>query len=336
MFIANPPECLNNFIVVKDGCYCDEFGAKIPTPIPTSGFYIESLEGITIENLSDITNEANRTATNLVNQKVFFAAKIVEKQLLHLLASGGFDLNKQGADFEYCSTSGNYSQIGIGVEKGIRVSRAGLSSKQARIYVRQIRLKSKNTATTTVKIEDISGNVLWSTSVSAVADKTIYIQVDQRFDPEIIFILADASTVQLYEWSCNSLTGCCGHAVGHKDLAVMGFDGLQNSFTGYLGACLRLECTDEDIICQFAKRLAMAILYQTGVEILKEWLSPSSRLNFIKINGQDWAAAKIEEWENMSLDLIKVELQNIARMLQNDRVCYKCTNSLKSFAKLPS
>lgn len=336
MFISNANACLDNFIVLKDGCYCDEFGAKIQTPIPTSGFYIESLEGISIENLSDITNEANRTATNLLNQKVFFAAKIVEKQLLYLLASNGFDMNKQGTDFEYCAVNGNYSPIGIGVEKGIRVSRAALGSKQGRIYVKQIRLKAKNTATTTVKIEDANGNILWSTSVYAVADKTIYIQVEQRFEPEIIFILADASTVQLYEWSCNSLTGCCGHAVGHKDLAVMGFDGVQNSFTGYLGACLRLECTDEDIICQFSKRLGMAILYQTGVEILKEWLSPSSRLNFIKINGQDWAAAKIEEWENMSLDFIKVELPNIARMLQNDRVCYSCTNSLKSFAKLPS
>jgi len=337
MFISNPPLCLQHFITLKDGCYCDSSGLHIETPVPKSGFYLETLNGITVENISDITNEANKTATNLVSQSVYFASFLVERQLLSMLNAEGLNLNKIGANREYCSVSNNYSLPAVGVDKGIRISRAAISSTQSRIYVSNIKIKSKTAGQTTLKIEDTNGVVLWSKVVQLLQDVLMQFEVNQSFEAEIIFILADASNVRLYEFNCHGPAGCCGDAIiGRKEISIMGFDGMQNSFTGYLSACIRLDCTDKDIICRFKDRLALAILYQTGVEILKEWLSPSSRINIIKISGKEWAGETITEWLAMVGDLIKAETKNIASMIMQDKYCYECNNTLKSFTKLPS
>jgi hypothetical protein len=335
IFISNPPACLENFIILKDGCYCDENGNKIPTPVPTSGFYIESLSGITVENLSDITNEANRSATNLVNQMVYFAAFIVEKRLLGLLGEAGLDLNKSGTLYDICSVFGNHTPPAA-LEKGIRLSRKNINSQQARIHVQSVKIKSKTAGVTTVKITDISGNVLWSQTVNLFDDSVYTVYVDTTFEPDVIYILADATAVQLYEWSCTG-TGCCGNNVqGYgKEFAVVGWDGVQNSLIGYVGACAKLVCTDENLICQFAKRLAMAILYQTGAQILKEWVSPSSRINFIKLAGEQWAAEHIEIWEKMSTDLVQAEVKNIINILKTDGYCYDCKNRFQSIKMIP-
>lgn len=334
IFIQDPPACLENFIVLKGGCYCDDNGNKIPTPVPTSGFYIESLKGITAENISDIVNEANVNATSLVNQMVYFGAFMVEKRLTALLSEAGLDLNKFGNIAEVCNLFGNYTAA-VALEKGIRISRKNLNSQNARIYVQAIKVKSRVTGPTTLEITDILGNVLWSQSATLQADVLTHVSVEMEFEPDIIYITADATNVQLYEWSCSG-SGCCGNSVGTwKDFAVIGWDGIQNSLTGYVGACVRLVCTDKNIICQFSKRLAMSILYQTGVEILKEWISPSSRINFIKTNSAEWAAATIEEWEKMSIDLLQAELKNIINILKRDGYCYSCENRFQTVPMIP-
>jgi hypothetical protein len=334
LFISNPPECLKDFIVLRGGCYCDDNGNKIATPVPTSGFYIESLKGITAENISDIVNEANVTATSLVNQMVYFAAFMVEKRLTALLSESGLDLNKQGQLSEICNLSSTATPA-VALEKGIRISRKNINSQAARIFVQAIKVKSKTAGATTIEITDINGNVIWSQIATLQADVLHTFYVDTEFAPDIIYITADATNVQLYQWSCNG-GGCCGNSIGsHKDFAVVGWDGVQNSLTGYVGACVRLVCTDKELICQFADRLAMAILYQTGVEILKEWVSPSSRINFIKTNGAEWAANTIDEWEKMSIDLLQAEIKNIRNIMKRDGFCYKCENKFQTVPMIP-
>lgn len=334
IFISNPPECLVDFIVLKDGCYCFEDGTKAPTPEPKSGFYIEFLQGISIENISDITPE-NQDATALINNMVYLAANVVEKRLTSYLSNNGYDLNKRGKEYQACNVS-NIADIPVAFDKGLRISKANITSEQAVIYVEALKIKVQNAGSTTLKIEDENGNVLWSKTITLPANVETKVKVDKSFSEDIIFALADSTNVGLFQWNCNYQGGCCGRQIAQRqDLSVMGFDGVQLSYTGFLGACLRLDCTDKNIICNFLDKLAFSILYQTGAEILKEWLSPSSRINLIKNFGKEWAQEQIEVYQNQSIEYLEAEVRNIQNLLSYDKYCFKCENNLRSINTIP-
>lgn len=334
IFISNPPECLVNFIVLKDGCYCNEDGTKAATPTPSSGFYIEFLQGISIENLSDITPE-NQDATSLLNNMVYLAANVVEKRLTGYLSKNGYDLNKRGKDYNACNVS-SVADVPVAFDKGLRISKANIASNQAVIFVESIKIKVQNAGPTTLKIEDEDGNILWSKTITLPANVETSVNVGQKFSEDVVFVLADSTNVGLYQWNCNYQGGCCGRQIAQRqDLSVMGFDGVQLSYTGFLGACVRLDCTDKNIICNFLDRLAFSILYQTGAEILKEWLIPSSRINLIKTFGKEWAQEQIEVYQNQSIEYLEAEIRNIQNLLSYDKYCYQCENNLRSINTIP-
>ena len=334
IYISNPPECLVDYIVLKEGCYCNADGTKAEVPTPKSGFYIEFLQGLSIENLSDISPE-NQTATTLLNNMVYLAANVVEKRLTSYLSNNGFDLNKRGKKYEACNAT-SVADIPVAFDKGIRISKANIDSEQAVIFLEAIKVKAQNAGATTLKVEDVDGNVLWSQTITVVANQEISFKVNQSFSEDIIFVLADSTNVGLYQWNCNYQGGCCCKQLSlRQDLSVMGFDGVQNSFTGFLGVCVRLDCNDKNIICNFLERLEMSILYQTGAEILKEWLSPSSRINLIKTFGKEWAQEQIEVYQNQSIEYLEAEVRNIQNLLSYDQYCYKCENNLRSINTIP-
>lgn len=234
IFISNPPECLLNYIVLKEGCYCNEDGTKAPTPTPSSGFYIEFLQGLSIENLSDITPE-NQTATSLLNNMVYLAANVVEKRITSYLSNNGYDLNKRGKKYEACNVTAK-ADAAVAFDKGVRISKANITSDQARIFLEAIKIKTTNAGSTTLKVEDNDGNLLWSKTLTLPADVETSVVVNKEFEEDIIFVLADSTNVGLYQWNCNYQGGCCGKQIAlRQDLSVMGFDGVQNSFTGFLG-----------------------------------------------------------------------------------------------------
>ena len=333
MIFIKPPECLINFILLKNGCYSQN-GQPIQTPEAKSGYYIESLQGISIENLSDISDE-NYNATSLVNNMVYMASEIVQKRLTGYLSNSGYDLNKRGGKYEACSFTTKYD-LPAPLDKGIRISKANVDSLQALIKIDSIKLKSSTTGSGIIKVTDENFNILFSSSITVQGGEISTFKVDKSFSQDIIYLLVDSTNLSLYQLDCTSKGGCCGQAIQYNHpLKVMGFDGVQNSMIGYLGACLRLNCTDKDIICQFLDRLKMPILYQTGVEILKEWLSPSSRMNYIKCSGEDWAKETIQEWESKSIEFLEAEIANIQKILSYDKYCYSCENNIRTINTIP-
>jgi len=330
--IANPPACLVDYILLKDGCYCED-GVKVPTPSPKSGYYIESLPGLSLENISDITPE-NQTTTELVNNMVYFAANIVEKQITGYLSGQGFDLNKRGTIQTYCSVSSKVSTP-VSLKKGIRISRAGIKSSQARLYIESLKVKSQTTGTTTIEVLDLDDNVLYTKTVTLNANVETTVPIQAEFKEEVIFLVVNASTVTLYEYNCQGQGGCCGKNIRSSDISVIGWDGVQPSYIGFVGACISLNCTDFEIICNWIDRLKLAILYRAGALLLQEWIAPSSRINFIK-NSKEWAEATIPIWENQSIDFVKAELRNIENIVKYDKYCFYCENNFRTIAVLPS
>jgi hypothetical protein len=325
MLNLNTPNCLDNYIISLNGCYPED-------TVPASGYYLENLEGLTINNVAAVSSEALVSATATVREKMYFAADIVEKRLKAVLNARGIKLNTLGSLYSVCQVS-NVSDIPVAANRGIKVSKKWINSPQSRIYVDSVRFKSTVNASSTIYVTDFVGNILFQQAVTCFADTEMHIFVKKSFNEDLILITIDTTNVAPYLYTCNAASNCkpCGDMV----LNVEGWNGVNASQSGYLGACVRVDCVDTDIICQFLDRLGMTILYQTGVQILKEWVSPNNRLNLIKTHGNEWANLKIVEWENASIEALDNEIDNIIQLLETDRFCYRCEPRLRMYAMFP-
>jgi hypothetical protein len=325
MLNLNTPNCLDDYIISLNGCYPEG-------TVPTSGYYLENLEGLTINNVAAVSSEALVSATATVREKMYFAADIVEKRLKAVLNARGIKLNTLGSLYSVCAVS-NVSDIPVAVNRGIKVSKKWINSPQSRIYVDTVRFKSTVNGNSTVYITDFVGNILFQQAVTCFADNEMHIFVKKSFAEDLILITIDTTNISPYLYTCNAASNCkpCGDMV----LNVEGWNGVSASVNGYLGACVRVDCVDTDIICQFLDRLGMTILYQTGVQILKEWVSPNNRLNLIKTHGNEWANLKIAEWENASIEALDNEIDNIIQLLETDRFCYRCEPRLRMYPMFP-
>lgn len=377
----NTYNCAKDFIVLRGGCYLEN-GVKIPVPDPTSGLYINNLSGLIPENLASISNEDLETATKIVEDKVLFAVKEVEKRLKFAFSEQNINLNKEGCLIKPCKVKSTY-KVSAAKDRGIRVSRAWLSSKRARIYVKSIKLKSANAGATVIKVIDEStGDILFSENYTIVGGTEVSIKIDKSFDPETILIVAENANISPYVYECAE-KACCGSKVsscggrgsyglsgrrispaqypssnighvynyGYRNpgppsygrgssrkpalLLVQGYDGGVTTSDAFLGACLRLDCTDNGIVCEHLKRLDFSILYQTGALILEEWLSPNSRMNNIATYNRDWVNKKIPEWVEKSFQYFNAEISAIIKEVEND-FCYYCDPELQYITALPS
>jgi len=326
--------CIKNFIVLRDGCYLDDDGNSIPTPSPVSGFCVEDLEGLSVNNIASIAPEKLASATQVVEAKLNFASIIVENRLKAMLGARGLKLNTNGKLYDTCSVT-NSTVIQQPFDKGLRVSKKWMISPQSAIWVETIKIKASNDGTTTLKITDLDGNVLWSQATTIQANIETYISVRRHFRKDVIFITADATNLSLFEWQCDESTGCKPCAARSEFLSIQGWTGNSVSDSGFLGACLRLDCTDFDILCEFLDRVGLAVLYQLGVEILAEWLSPNNRLNIIATHGAEWASATMKEWEQLSVVYLQNEMDAIKEIMTSDKYCYNCEGRINVFPLLP-
>lgn len=325
MLNLNTPTCLENYIISLNGCYPNG-------TVPTSGYYLENLEGITLDNVAAVSNEALVSATNTIQERMYFAADIVEKRLKYVLNKRGVKLNNLGNLYCVCSVS-TTSDIPVALDRGIRISKKWLNSPQSRIFIDSVRFKSTIDGSSTIYVKDLAGNVLWSENTQAYADLEQTVYIKRSFAPDVILLTWDTTNVVPYLYTCSNTTNCkpCGNNV----LDVTGWNGIKAVTNGFVGACVRVDCVDTDIICQFLDRLGLAVLYQTGVQILKEWISPNNRLNLIKTHGVDWAVAMIPDWENKSIEYLDAEIDNIIQLLETDKFCYKCDTRLKMYPMFP-
>lgn len=326
MLLPNSPTCLNDYIVSVNGCYTGGL------PIPTSGYYLENLEGLTLDNVAAVSNSALISATQTITEKVNFAADIVEKRLKAVLNSRGIKLNTVGDKYSVCKVS-DIVGVPVALNRGILVSKKWLNSMQSRIYVDAIKFKSSVDGPTTIYVTDYTGNVLWSEVTQAYANVEHTVFVKKHFAPDVILITWDNTNVAPFIYTCDYTSNC--KPCENKYLNVQGWNGITVVKNGYLGACVRLDCVDTNIICQFLDRLGMAVLYQSGVQILKEWVSPNNRLNLIKTHGNEWANVKILEWENASIEALDNEIDNIIQILETDKFCYNCKPRLRMYPMLP-
>jgi len=271
----------------------------------------------------------NRDASPSVQNDAAYAKGRMEKAVGACTITSG---NSIGSKYAVCGVS-NVVDMPVAFNRGIKISKKWIDSPQSRIFIDSVKFKATNNGNTTIYVTDYAGNILFSQAVTVFADTEMHIFVKKYFKEDLLLVTIDTTNIAPYLYTCNAATNCkpCGDTV----LDVTGWNGIAAQPQGYLGACVRVDCVDTDIICQFLDRLGMAILYQTGVQILKEWVSPNNRLNLIKTHGNEWANIKIGEWENASIEALDNEIDNIIQLLEADRFCYRCEPRLRMYPMFP-
>ena len=185
MLNLNTPSCLENYIISLNGCYAE--GVE-----PTSGYYLENLEGLTLNNVAAVSNEALVSATKTIEEKMYFAADIVEKRLKAVLNARGIKLNNLGKTYCVCKLS-EISEPGDGYGKGIKLSKAWLGSTQSRIWVESVSFKSKIGGNTTLVVSDINGNPIYIKNIYVNADEITNVFIKKHFNSDVIYITIDTT-----------------------------------------------------------------------------------------------------------------------------------------------
>jgi hypothetical protein len=318
--------CIENYITLRDACSVES----------VSGFYVEDLEGLSIENIANIAPEKLASAKKLVTEKLYFSANIVESRLRAMLQNSGLKLNTLGKMYNACSVSTSTSAASP-FDRGVYISKTWLGSAMSSIWVESIRIKPTGDGTTTIKVKKSDGTVLFSKSVSVLGGVETIFPIRKYFFEDIILVTADTTTIGVYTYNCDQTTSCKPCSSQSEYYSIQGWNGSGVSTSGFIGVCVRLDCTDTDIICQFLYRegVAMAILYQLGAEIYKEWQSPTNRFNVIKDYDPEWIATKIEDFQNMSIGYLQNEIESIIQLMTADKFCYNCAGRIISVPLLP-
>lgn len=258
---------------------------------PETILFVNDIPGITLKSAAAIANDEQRNGFNLLKDKIRLAHQIIFHKFPHIL-SGSFKFNAfiESAEVINFGTTTNTPEA---AERGLVVRR--WRSDLAKIFIEKLYIKVAESGIAYVKIKD--GDHEEILEVSLLAGITNEVDVKYKCVNECVYITFDQADFTTY--SCQIVDeGCstCGTS-GYKkrDLEIRGWDGSSETYNCFgMGVLANVQCYEEAIICQLLPRMAFMIWYQSGIEILDEYVN-TDRVNAIATFTKDKALIKIEE-----------------------------------------
>ena len=314
--------CYSNFIGLSKKCNL---------PAPSSGLYIDSLEGISTKSVANIAMGDAISAQALINEKL-------ELVFANLEANAGSFLFDEVVNHSVDSV--------IGTEFDETVEDASSNERGLVITKRRGKLTKLNLQRIYLKSEtDVEG--LEVTITDGGTEEVLTVDLLANIEKVIEVNFATLSNSITVSYQNEDLTPYTGDATGFSKywfqgcntcgchgLKVEPFDG-DNSISEYIGLRVdaSVECDRSKMVCLIAENQKVAILYLLGSEILKEHVS-SDRVNFLAIN-KEWADKTKDIWEKKAYELLYQNSQGIKRYLtSHEKECFIC-NSIRNGYSLP-
>lgn len=309
--------CVQDFILSKA---CINQGKS-----PRSGLYIEHLEGISIKNIADVDDGKYGSAAAFIQDKLDFAAELV-------LEDARAFLNNELSTKE----TSEAAVIGVlepelgyydaeAVTKGVYIEKR--YSPMGKIRLDKLTLLVNTT---------INGKELIITD--GINEKTVTVDlvagvpkvVDVQYEGITDYLTIKWNTADIEPAASSirkSITrGFCGYCDGaDAPIYIQGINGQQRGYSSYgIQAHIQLRCDLKQAFCQMIDDLKFAILYKTGILLLKEWQS-TTRLNYLSIHSDEWLALKLTEWEELTYpEKLKQGLWNASTYLSKlDSRCFQ-------------
>jgi hypothetical protein len=307
--------CFENFIGLTKKCNLDE---------PTSGLYVDMLEGVSMKSVANIAMGDAITAQALINEKTQLVFEKLESGAYPFLFHNAIEHS-----IESIISKGFSTEIGTLSEnvRGLRIeTKRGQLTKLVveRLYL----LSSTDADGITITIND--GIKTTTKTVSLVGGVENVIELNYSTHSHKVDITYQDHHITPFEGSispydrfwpidCNNC-GCNG-------MRMVGLDS-GDEVSNWVGirADTSLQCDRKKMVCLIAERSKVAILYLVGSELMKEH-GATDRVNFLSINGKEFAQTKAAEWREAGEDMLMRSAQGITDYLRKSQSnCFICNN----------
>lgn len=304
------PTCLNDFI-----------GVKCLTLNPKSGLWINDLEGINLRYAADIADSDSISGLNLLNDKIKFATSLVISELSGY-ALPFFRMNSIVDELkigEFQSTTLAPAAADRGVKFEINDSRL------LRIRIKTVKFKAVEVLTAgNLKIEDGQNMTVYPFTTDANGEAEIF--CDYLSKTSKIYVTVDdtgfTTNNTLIKQACNC------YYTRSEFIQGWGWNGSGTSSSSYgLQIESMAECDNNEFACVLSHKLALPILYRSGIEIVKEGIT-SDRLNSVTLLDSEKGEFLIEEFTKRYNEQMKILIASLPELMKRiDDICIVCNQS---------
>lgn len=294
-----PDDCFANFIGIAPNC-------KDALP-PRTGYYINDLEGISLQSMAAIVNGEDRNGRALMEQKIAFAVGMVKEELRQFLRPY-FRIDRKTAITPVGQQNASWAAVAVSPEplyRGLRLRH--YSQGMQRMLIETVTLLVKDDAPA-LTLQILDGTRILERPVALQGGQPLTLRLDYKCKNEHVYILLDNSLVEtnLGQISSSLSGSYCFECGGRRrvrernahaqDFKATGWDGGQETGNTYgVTAEVSLYCEEEPLLCSLAPALGTPCLYRAGIELMNEWLM-SERLNKFTTYRAEQAAAVRDRW----------------------------------------
>ena len=316
-------DCLNNYIGVRqlEG-YND----------PDSGYYINDLQGISTQQLEDISDTEDHYEARLGWDDIYArSSRLLETDIKTALKKyfKRYSFIENGitgqlTDNDTLTQSSTYN--------GVRFN-LGYQSKHLVLNVSTFDIYLNTAATFDIFVYDLhSGKKLDEIAYTGVVGLNTF-RVNKNYAVHRysdIFVCYDASEVSVLEMTEYKPLGFTTYESVAKTASIID-DNLSGADTG-LSVTFNLECSVSNFVCQRIDSFKDAFLYKLGVEFCNERIY-SDRVNRYTLMDREEAERLKVELELQYRELIEAALKDL-KIVESDE-CFECNKAVNYKMMLP-
>ena len=325
------PTCYNDIFAFRPDQSCKE------NITPTSGLYIDDLEGISLRTVGGNGKHTYLSAQSLLNAKTALAMRKMETIVQTAMQRRGFILPQLQPTQNVCSYKTTAQSIN-GIARGVTLYRMHGATSLANIYVEKVTFKAKTSGTATLTIQNTDGVIIYTSATAAVtADKETVFYIASYFSVDIRVLVI--TNTEPYDTTCDGSHDClCSHNTAkHRKTTmykVVGFDGTDDAASGYgVTVCASVRCNIQALMCYILDIIKMPLYYLVGVEIMKELrIQNGATAQNTAFYQKDLQAETMKDWQKQADQLLTTQMDTILASLRDyDHFCISCHSPNRIF-----
>ena len=316
--------CLKNYIGVKGVAGYEQ---------PDSDYFINDLEGITTDQLEEISDDDDHYEPRLAFDDIYNrGSRLLESDIKTTLKKyfKRYSYFKNGITGFYKSDTSTT----VGANYNGWYFDLSYESKNLTLNLTSIDVYLTAAADFTIYIFDfVTGQELETIGVSGIAGKNTF--RIEKFYPlhryNEIFICYDEQEIITYKADDYGLDGLSLRRGNISKAVSIVSDNFNGAETG-LVLNYNIECSVDNFVCMRLSIFKDAFLYKLGVEFCKERIS-SDRINRYTLMDRDQAIELKDSFEKQYKELLDNALRDLR--VESDGVCFECNKAVNYKIILP-
>lgn len=329
-------------------CLSDKIGIRNVCESNEAKFFINDLEGVTL-NFTDSINDEAKNSVELLNRKKDLAEELIKNDVQNHFADKVVSTSLIESD-----TAGFYSQDLktvapiAGKHGGILLELDNYSYKE--LYINRLFLNLAVDDTVDLKVIDLmTGKVIKTVSVDSVANEPVAVDLDLTYQSnkqkvqlffgwDLVHTSIDGSVYNDFYGRCNS---CQGHTYTNSYMRItsgtVSAPFTKSAFTGtgsIYGVSLEysLNCSMHSFICRNSSVLALPMLYKVGALLMAEARYSDLNNSYVLVNYN-----QNEELLNRFESLYDETISNAFKRMETPKSdpCFKCFGAMKRVVNVP-